>query len=321
MKQIFLTMICAVALCCSCSDDDGDKNKNYQAANFISDNLSKARQTFTLDVSSDPKELTLTNGVKLTIPGGDVFTKNNTPITGKYTVEILSMLKPSEMILAGCNTNYRGGYYLESDGFFHVKVLKDGASVDQNTLDFLTISIPTDKADGNFTQIWEGDVVDDEFAWQEPTEEAINWNLGADFGMVNAFGNNFSFSFKKLGWFNCDVFWNTGNNTTVTVSLTGRVGALASYQGYSGDTFVFFKGKGINVIAQLYTMIDNTTVQSYEDSMPIGAEGTLIAFSIKDGEYALASREITITANLQESIELLPSTKAAVMAALEALDR
>jgi hypothetical protein len=55
--------------------------------------------------------------------------------------------------------------------------------------------------------------------------------------------------------------------------------------------------------------------------MPIDTEGTLLAFSIKDGAYSYVSKEIKITTNLQETLELLPVDKEAVYAALAALDR
>ncbi|MDR1273140.1 MAG: hypothetical protein LBK12_01195 [Odoribacteraceae bacterium] len=327
MKQLFLSLFCASALFCACSDKDKDDNIDDgvdqldQASDFIKDNLDAAKQTFQRTVSNDPTVLTLDNGVKLTIPGGNVFTKNGTPITGEYTIEINTMLKPSDVFLSGTNTNYRGGYYLESDGFFHLNVLQNGESVDAITSQFLGISIPTDKANGTWTQIWEGVEVDDQFAWQEAADTVLNNDGRTDKGGVLSYNKNFSFEFKKIGWFNCDVYWSTGTSTTVTVTLTGQVGELAAFQGYTGDTFIFFKAKDSNVMAQLYTKINATTVKSYDNSMPIDTEGTLLAFSIKDGAYSYATKEIKIAADLQETLELQPITKEDILVALKALDK
>ncbi|MDR1273139.1 MAG: hypothetical protein LBK12_01190 [Odoribacteraceae bacterium] len=325
MRHLFFSLLCASALFCACSKDDNKGNKNYQACDFIQENLNAAKQTFRRTVSDQPTELTLNNGVKLTIPGGDVFTKNGVPITGEYTIEVNTMLKPSQIILAGTNTNLRGRGYLESDGFFHVAVSQNGQPVDEFLKNYLSVSIPTDKDDWTQTQIWEGNgSAQEQFAWEEIADTVLNFNdnMPGEINTVFSLNKNFSFQFKKLGWFNCDVLWSvTGTSTTVTVALTGKFGALADYLGYAGDTFVFFKGKGSNVLAQLYTMVNTTTVKSYDNSMPIDAEGTLLAFSIKDGAYAYATKEIKVTTNLQETLDLLPTTKEAVFAALEALDR
>ncbi|MDR2129572.1 MAG: hypothetical protein LBP56_00140 [Odoribacteraceae bacterium] len=327
MKQFFLSILCAGALFCACSDDndDNDTSKNYQASDFIKENLAGAQKTFKRQVSDQPQTIALENGVQLLIPGGGVFTKNGQPITGEYTVEVTTMLKPSEIVLSGTNTNLISGLYLESDGFFHINVLHGGESVDPITSQFLTVTIPTDKEDGEWTYVWEG-VVDknDRFVWQEVPDTVVNAVDGerqGEWNMAFAQNKNFSFQFKKLGWFNCDIYWNMGDNTTVTVVLSGQFGSLATYGGGTGDTFVFFKAKDSNVIAQLYTEVNATTVQSYDNSMPLNAEGTLIAFSIKDGAYSLATKEIKITSGLQETLELLPVTKATVLTALKALDQ
>jgi hypothetical protein len=47
----------------------------------------------------------------------------------------------------------------------------------------------------------------------------------------------------------------------------------------------------------------------------------LLAFSIKDGAYSYATKEIKIAADLQETLELQPITKEDILAALKALDK
>lgn len=314
-------MFCAGALCCACSNEGDELEKHFQASDFIKENLAGAKQVFTCQVSDQPRTLDLGNGLTLSIPGGDVFTRDGVPITGEYTVEVLAMLKPSAVILAGMNTNWESGY-LESDGFFNVNVVQGGQDVDPVTLQFLPVSVPTEKEDGVVTLLWEGNVEDNgKFAWQEIADTLVNTLEDFDELAVFSSKGSFSFGFKKLGWINCDIFWEASEKATITVALTGQVGTLANYQGYDGDTFVFFKAKDMNVVAQLYTGVDATTVKSYDDSMPIGREGTLIAFSIKDGEYSLASKEITVNGGLQETLDLQPVTKEALLAAIEALDR
>ncbi|MDR1273141.1 MAG: hypothetical protein LBK12_01200 [Odoribacteraceae bacterium] len=329
MKHLLLSLLCASAFTYACSNKDDntdpetdpepDYDVTYQASDFIRDNLAAAKTTFQCQVSEEPTELTLDNGVKLTIPGGNVFTKNGVPITGAYTLEINTMLKPSEVLLSGTNTNYRGGGYLVTDGFFHVNVLQNNVSVDTNLSEFISISIPTDKADGTSTWIWEGDVEDGQFAWKEPGADVVSRSVVIGPNIIFANNKNFNFRFKKLGWYNCDVLPPGGNQTTVSAELTGQTGEFSSFWGGTGNTFVFFVVD--SMLLQLYTEVNATTVQSYDNSIPVGMEGTLLAFSIKDGLYSYAAKKVKIIANLRETLNLLPVTKEELIAKLEELDK
>jgi hypothetical protein len=332
MKRIIISLLCAGALFCGCGKDNdgkkGDDGKNYQASNFFKDNLKKMTSTFSKLVVGQERELQLPNGMKVNIPAGDVFTKNGTPISGEYTVEVAGMLKPSEMIRAGGNTNFRDGQndrYLISDGFLCINVLHGGESVDPTTRQSIRISVPTDKEDGEYTFLWLGEVNDDgEFAWVRPNEEEVE--LGDETGERNmawAQKGLFSFQSKKLGWINCDVFWYIpGTQVTLRVTLSGLFGEFANYMGGDGDTFVFFKVKDINVLAQLYTRVNGNAVMSYENSIPEGVEGTLIAFYVKDGVFSCARKQITIgDGDTNEDLELVEVTKEDFDRLLDDLDK
>ena len=81
-----------------------------------------------------------------------------------------------------------------------------------------------------------------------------------------------------------------------------------------------FCAKGSNVATQLYTPDGANKVKSYDDMMPVGEEGRLIAFSIKNGRYYFAKKEITITANLNESLTLTETTEANVQTEISSLN-
>jgi hypothetical protein len=62
---------------------------------------------------------------------------------------------------------------------------------------------------------------------------------------IAAIEGYFPFKLGKLGWFNCDIYWDESNpKTTLHVTLTGNPGSLASYQGGTGHTCVFFHDYG-----------------------------------------------------------------------------
>lgn len=319
MKKLLFPLICFGFLFVACNDDDdNDQSKIRTAKEYISENRENAKQEIAFNTSDLPKTFTLKNGVEITIKEG-TFTKDGKPVTGAITLEVYEMLKPSSIIFSGTNTNYTGNRYLITDGFIYVNATQNGVSLDEYLSKNLLVAIPTAKADGETTQLWlgteEAGKGEDQFAWEDFNEEAINWNdegewNGQEYNTVWAKEGVFQFSFGKLGWCNCDVLWEPNSEwTTVTVELTGNVGKLASYLGYQGDTFVFFCGKGFPIVAQLYTEVSENTVKSYDNSMPIGAEGKLIAFSIQDGKFSFASKDIKITENMQVTLELKEVTK------------
>jgi hypothetical protein len=341
--KFFSALILASIFFVGCYVDDDNLNgpdKNYNASAFFDEFSKDSKQTFDLNTSDLPKTVTLKGGTKINIKPG-TFTKGGVPITGNFTLEVKEVLKRSDIIFNGTNTNYIDGKPLLSDGFLYINAKdKDGAAVDTLLAKNLQVEIPRtrDLGTGVSTQLWEGTEEagesKDQFAWDEFPKDGINDEERVDgenqqFAWVwsDQGSTVFSFSLGKLGWFNCDIYWTSSNGmTTVRVTITGQLGGLASYQGYTGFTFVFFCGKGDNVISQLYSPFSSTVegalgAQSYVNSMPIGKEGKLIVFSIKEGEFTFGTKEnVTITANLDLTVDLKPATKEQIQAAIEALD-
>ncbi|MDR2475015.1 MAG: hypothetical protein LBD45_04075 [Bacteroidales bacterium] len=329
----FLLMAFAVILFVSCNNDNDRTNKHYSAKDFFAEAVKKSSQTVELNTSDLPQTVTLRGGTKITIKEG-TFTKKGTPLSGDFTLEAREFLKPSDIVLNGLNTLYRDGSPLISDGFLYLNVSQDGVPVDQILAKNLLVEIPNDDTRYQ-TQLWEGgkDTVDnrEQFTWDDFPADALNGDI--DQGVLQE-GNwvwrdqkqgsaSFAFNLGKLGWYNCDVFWDSSNGkTTIYVKLTGYVGELASYQGYFGDTFVFFCGKSDNVVAQLYTPLQGVFgVQSYENSMPVGKIGKIIAFAIKEGKFYFAVKDnVTIEADLSLELDLKETTKEEIQTEFAKLD-
>lgn len=321
MKKLLLSILCIGALFTSCDDDPIYTNSDFDAKKYLEDSRNQIKQEITLNTSDLPKEITLKEGVKIYIPEG-AFTKDGQPISGDFTIEAIEVLKPSSSIFTGTNTNFSGGRIFESDGYIYLDVKQSGVSVDQRLAQNLNISIPTDK-DGVSTQLWVGDEQsgeeENQFAWNEPGQGDVFGIEGSNEAW--AYKNYFDFGIGKIGWINCDIFWGDGKDmTTVTVELTGKVGKLASFMALDGDTYVFFCAKGVFVVAQLYDKVNETTVKTYDNSMPIGLEGKMMAFSIKDGVVSYASQDITIAKDMKLTLDLQPITKEALDNHIKALD-
>lgn len=327
MKTFNLTsalFIAMIALTIACKKENPSvKDHTVNTAKEFTAKFGSQRQVKEINASALPQTLTFLDGTKITFPAGSL-TKGGIPVTGNVSVEVYEVLRRSAILLTGANTNHASGAPLESDGFIFVDVKSGGSSVDQNLAVPIKISIPTKKTAG-YTQLWVGvDQQDkplaaiggDQMAWQAP--RAGNGQGGKEVGVTGA---NFTFDFGNLGWINCDVFYSYSNpKTTVNVSVANNPGSFASFRGFSGETFVFFCAKGSNVAAQLYTPNGSNGVKSYDDMMPVGAEGRMLSFSIKDGRYYFAAVETTITANQNITLTLTETTEAAVQAAINSLD-
>ncbi|HEX7367920.1 MAG TPA: hypothetical protein VF273_12525 [Pelobium sp.] len=320
MKKLNFTTALLIAVTIgftACKKNKVEPISDIKTAKDFTQKLGSQKQTFTFNTSDLPKTLKLTNGTQITIQPNS-FTKNGEPVTGEVKIEAYEMLTRSAIILSGTNTNHISGAPLISQGFIFVDAKVGGQSVDKYLQKPLNIKIP---AKGKaYTQIWEGvEQVGEaqQMAWQAP-KAANGQNNQRE---VKAIDDNFAFDFGQLGWVNCDIFYNSAApKTTVRVSVLNNPGAMATFRGFTGETFVFFCANGDNVVAQLYTPDGANKVKSYDNSMPIGSEGKLISFSIKDGKYYFAKKDVTITADMIESLTLVETTEAAVQAEINALN-
>jgi hypothetical protein len=331
MKTLKLSSLAIAALmlftvaCKKDKDSNGTNNLANNAHQFV-DEFGPKAQLSTIDASTLPKTITLAGGTKVTIPAGGLKV-GGVAVTGNITVQAIEVLKRSDVLFFGGNTNHISGAPLASDGFIYVDIKSNGVSVDRNLSVPLKIEIPAKRA--GVTQLWEGVNANgvplapgeaNQMAWQAPKRDVPNGgaNGAQEVAPVNGF---YSFNWGTTGWVNCDMLYAyTNPKTTVTVTVANNPGAMASYHSFSGETYVFFCAKNSPVAAQLYTPAGTNMVKSYDNTMPIGVEGKMLSFSVKDGKYYLASQEITISANQALTLTLVETSEAAVQAAISSLD-
>jgi hypothetical protein len=319
-SALFIVLI-ALGVACKKENPGGDKNTTKSAKEFTA-KYGAQKQIREINASALPQTITFLDGTKITFPAGSL-TKGGVPVTGTVRVEVYEVLKRSGIIFSGANTNHSSGAPLSSDGFIFIDVKSNGVSVDQNLNVPVQIAIPA-KRDGS-TQLWVGvdqegkPLVADEdnkMAWADPRK-----GDGAGPNGVVAVQNAFTFNFGTLGWINCDVFYNyTNPKTTVRVEVLNNPGSMASFFSYTGETYVYFCAKGSNVVAQLYTPDGPSKVKSYDNMMPIGSEGRMISFSIKDGKFYYAAQDITISANQNITLTLAETTEDAIQTAINSLN-
>jgi len=265
-------------------------------------------QVFTVDVASLPRTITLLGGTKVTIPGG--ITVNGQPVNGSITVEAIEVLKRSDILFSGTNTNTSDGRLLQSKGFIYVNVKSNGRNADNYLTSPMHVVIAA--PEGDSTLLWRGDT-------SVNGSNQLGWSP-RNGGSIKAGPTGFEFDFSNLGWINCDVYWGIDlPKTTMHVSLTNNPGSFATFYGTTGNTYVFLCLSGTNVAAQLYTL-DGTGVKSYDNTIPIGVTARILAFSIKDGHYYVAQKDVVTAANETDVLTLTETTADAIQADIDALN-
>ena len=318
-KQLLaaVLLVCSLVSITACKKKKDDPNNvtttsdMNNAKDFV-EKYGAQKQTFNFNTSELPKTFTLAGGTQITLQPGSL-TIAGVPVTGALTLEAYEVLKRSTAIFTGTNTNHVTGAPLISDGFFYLNIKQNETSVDEMMSLPYNVKMQTER-EGEWTDIWIGDVNEqNQMIWQPPM------NGGGD--SVKALDSVFNFSLRELGWVNCDVFYEYNNpKTTITVTTLNNPGAMATYLGGTGETFVLFCAQGENVVAQLYTPAGINTVKSYDETMPIGVTGRLFAFSIKDGKCYLAKQDVTISANMMSTLSLAEVTEEVLADEIEALD-
>ncbi|MDQ7950139.1 MAG: hypothetical protein REI78_13290 [Pedobacter sp.] len=312
LTYVILTLLILLSAACKKDRNFGGKStKDFVEQNGPEVQVFKKNNTV-------EQTLLLKNGTKIIIPAGAIRL-NGQAVVGDVTYEAIEVLKRSDVLFSGTNTNHISGAPLASDGFIYLNASVNGVKVDKALAINLQISIPAKRT--GMTQIWEGvEKVgnDNQMAWQAPAQNPNGGGIKRD---VDAIGGNFTFDMGNLGWINCDVFYSyTNPKTTTTVSLVNNPGTMASFRAFSGETFVFFCAKGSNVAAQLYTPDGPNKVKSYDNMMPVGVQGKYISFSIKDGKFYYAELETTIVANQNITLTLAETTESQVQAAINSLN-
>lgn len=317
IKLVFAAIILCAAACKKIDSVNPEQINSATTAKQFTALFGAQIQKIEINPSIE-NSFTLKGGTEITIPANS-FSWGASNSTSKVIIETMEVLKRSDVLFTGTNTNHISGAPLASDGFIYLNATQNGVKADKVLLKPIQIAIQTTRA--GFTQIWEGVekiAAVEQMAWQAPADRP---NGGGIKGEVNAQNSAFTFNMGNLGWINCDVFYSYANpKTTTTVQLVNNPGSLASFRGFSGETFVFFCAKGSNVAAQLYTPNGPNIVKSYADVMPIGAQGKYLSFSIKDAKYYYAELETTIVANQNITLTLVETTEAQIQLAINSLN-
>lgn len=326
MKQSFLKIgsiaLISLSILSACRKDKTNSNINPAAdlekiKTFFEANAPKY-ESFSMDASTGGT-ITTTKGTKINFPAGIFKNAAGQIVTGNVTVQVKDILQASDMLLGNRPTE-ANGQMLISFGEMTVKASQNGQAL-QVRNDSARVQVPLapkPNAGGQLRDIpmWAGDSAvtfttqgyDHENTQVTLTHtgyvpRGINWNANGNFATNNLNGTS-SFALDSLGtWRNCDALMGDPRpKTTVLGYFTNQWNASTStsYMG-AEPSMLFFKVKQQNTMVKLYNKIINAPagkegLLSYQNSFPIGIEGTFLAITVKDGKFYADMKDVTVGA-------------------------
>lgn len=120
--------------------------------------------------------------------------------------------------------------------------------------------------------------------------------------IFNGIDNTIDFKLDSLfKWRNCDVLYGATSTKTTVMGYLGKAFNSDTKDNYMGEdpSMLYFKPKGINSIVKLYNIILDAPeafqgFHSYQNSIPVGMEGTFLAMSSKKGKFYAETKTVTI---------------------------
>lgn len=293
-----------------------DKSSTEVMDAFFSKNAPK-EEKFSLDATIGGT-LVMSSGTKITFPPNAFKTQGGVPVTGNVSIIARDILKASSMILADKPTITSNGKMLESFGEIIVRAEQNNNPLVLNAPKPPSVVVPIGAgANGQQREVpmWAGDSLvsytmsgynhenqNVSITTQIGVRKGIDWTQISGWGAANT--TTTSFPLDALGvWRNCDALYNDPRPKTTVLGYFGDKFNTETGNNYSASdpSLLFFKTKGTNTLVKLYNVIFTPApgkegLLSYQNSIPVGQEGTFLAISAKNGKLYAEMQDVTIPA-------------------------
>ncbi len=273
-------------------------------------------ESFTIDASAGGSLVT-GKGTKISFPANAFKKINGQPVTGNVTVQVKDIFQASDMLLGNRPTE-ASGEMLISYGEMTVKANQGSDELQLNAPAQVVVpAAPAKPANGQVVReipMWRGDSAvtytingnDHENIPVTLTQtgyvpRGINWLQNGNIAINNNDGTS-SFDLDSLGvWRNCDALMGDPRPKTTVLGYFSNQWNPATTSNYMGaePSMLFFKVKQQNTLVKLYNKIINAPagkegLLSYQNSMPIGIEGTFLAITFKDNKVYAEMQDVTV---------------------------
>jgi hypothetical protein len=312
-----------------------------------------AVERFTIDAATGGTHTT-PRGVRLTFPAGAIVTGNGQPVTGNVEVSVQHVTTPSEMVLSNRPTETAAGEILISFGELQVRMRQGGNELRLAANRVVDVQAPAPRNAGGAPQgfrevpLWNGDTTVQQtmqgLDWQAQqvsvtqsirTARGVSWNNAPGMAMLNSGNQNLVFGLTQplqLNWVNCDRLYSDPRPKTTVLTYFSQNFAPGTGQSYMGwqPSGLFFKPRGLNSVIKFYNQIltppaGREGFYSYQNTIPIGIEGSFLAYSVINGRFYVEVRHnVTVPSPVNGFVGLTFSpqevSESAFLAAIQSLD-
>ena len=245
--------------------------------------LPKQKDSFIL--STNISTLTTSEGLQCSFTSGSFLDPANQPVTGMIQLESHLLKKKGDMIRMGTATTSMGSM-LVSGGAYYIRLLKDGMPLNlaQNGHTYVKYADPTvSNLMGVFNAV-------------ETTTGSFTWlpNLDTLNNKVITSNQTYEILSNRLGWINCDYFYDTTNipRTTVTAVLP------AYYTNANTIAYTVF-----NEMKSVIGMYGNETTRKFSTGkLPSNKQVTVVIISKQGEDYYLGHQQALTNTPISGSI-------------------
>lgn len=267
-------------------------------------------QTFTV-AGNAPIVLVGKQGTRISLPKNAFCKRNGKPVTGQVHIELREVYTKAEMLEANLHT-MSDGRLLESGGMIYIAATAQGQPLKLQSGVQLEIDFGAGATEPSMG-VFLGKEQDGQVNWQ-PQKPRADAKPQADRAPQrgrregrprdNVEGRGLAvlsqeerelervlLRSNRLGWINCDRFYLIENKSDLWVGVDTLFRPVVR--------LVF---KDINAVMAASYANDSSVVFR---QVPIGLTATLVAFTLVNGEYYFVSRELVLTNNQRENLELV----------------
>lgn len=308
----------------ACKKNNGPSDPPQQPANedgpkmttFLKQNGPQF-ETFTVDATAGGT-ITTSKGTKFVIPAGAFVTSTGVAVTGSVNVSVKEVRTVADMLLSDKPTLTHDGRMLQSYGEFFVKAVQNDQNLQLKKDSAIKVAVAAKAAGIQEVPMWSGDsTVSTTLSGydyqniavtvpiQVAVRKGIDWTqVNSSYAFFNASNGTLNFGLDSLiKWKNCDQILNvTDPKTTVLCYFNSNYNNLTTTD-YMGDqpTMLYFKPHNQNTLIKFYDIILNATGTyqgfiSYENTIPVGMQGTFLAMSTQNGKFYAEMKDVTIAA-------------------------
>jgi hypothetical protein len=316
--SIFVAIIATFLTLTVCTTKDTAPTDASVTKAFFDKNAPKT-ESFT-STATQSSTITTSKGTTIFFPANILLDETGKKVTGTVDISVREIGKASEMLLADKPTvSGDGGALLVSFGEIKVEAAQNGKALklpDTVGLNIAMAFVPN-AAQVREMPMWSSDTtittttsglnsegIRTTVTTSVPALKGITWFQMTKIAVTNTTTSKVSFTLDKLGqWRNCDALYNDARPKTTVLGYFATNYSKetpTTSQGVASSS-LYFKTKGQNILVKLTGIIVTPTAgkegfYSYENSIPIGMEGTFVAISVIDGKFYADVKDATIAA-------------------------